>query len=98
MEIQSLSESSYNKRDSKSFEISWRNCHVLCKLNGIEVSRLNYSQFKRIFPQDKIRDVITGIMIEELDLRTANGTTFPYKGWTNVIFTVGKALQKSVSR
>ena len=54
-----------------------------------QVSILNDSQFERICPQDQIRNV-TEVVDQELELKTTNGTTFPYKRWNNVIFTMAK--------
>ena len=76
-----------------------RKFHVLYKVNGIEkellldtgaqVSIVSDSQFKGNCLESQVRDV-TEIMGEWLQLRTANGTTSPYKGWTSVICTMGK--------
>ena len=73
-------------------------CQVKCKINGVEtkalldsgsqVAGLSEEWLSKNCPDAKIRDV-KELLGEELDLRTANQQTLPYKGWVELSYQLG---------
>ena len=59
--------------------------------SGAQVSAINAEQLQKHCPGTLIKDIqdLLGI---ELELVTANGTQFPYIGWSIVNFEIGKGL------
>ena len=94
-----------DKRYHQLTKLVGKKCTVHCRIDEIDVSALwdtgaqvsliSAKWWEQHFPNRSLRD-INELLQEDLDLRTANGTTLPFHGWTDVQLTLsldGKTTQ-----
>ena len=78
-----------------------------CLLNGVEkealwdtgaqVTIIPYSWMRRYSPGTDVRDIAKLLGMDGLDLKTANGTDLPYKGWVELTLSLTEGtLQHSI--
>ena len=77
-----------------------RKCTVKCLLNGVETEALwdtgaqvpiiPNNWVRRFSPGTDVRDIAELLFMDGLDLKTANGTDLPYKGWVELTFTLAE--------
>ena len=74
-----------------------RKCAVKCLLNGVEtealwdtgdqVSIIPSNWVRKSYPGTDVRNIAELLGMGGLDLKTANGTDLPYKGWVELTFS-----------
>ena len=74
-----------------------RKCAVKCLLNGVEtealwdtgdqVSIIPSNWVRKFYPGTDVRNITELLGMGGLDLKTANGTDLPYKGWVELTFS-----------
>ena len=93
------------KQGSKIANLVGKRCIINCYLNGqqtevfwdpgAQVSTVSEHFHKQKFPGTNLRD-ISELIKCELNVTAANGPSIPYKGWTELEFTLA-SNQKSIS-
>ena len=68
------------KLNEKDFEVLWD--------NGAQVSIISLQTLKDRFGRSDIREIKELLDGQEIDLRAANGTSVPYLGWIELIFSL----------
>ena len=71
-----------------------------CLLNGVEtealwdtgaqVSIIPSNWVRKFYPGTDVRNIAELLGMGGLDLKTANGTDLPYKGWVELSFSLGR--------
>ena len=77
-----------------------RKCTVKCLLNGVEtealwdtgaqVSIIPSNWVRKFYPGTDVRNITELLGMGGLDLKTANGTDLPYKGWVELTFSLAE--------
>ena len=77
-----------------------RKCTVKCLLNGVEtkalwdtgaqVSIIPSNWVRKFYPGTDVRNIAELLGMGGLDLKTANGTDLPYKGWVELTFSLAE--------
>ena len=77
-----------------------RKCTVKCLLNGAEtealwdtgaqVSIIPSNWVRKFYPGTDVRNIAELLGLGGLDLKTANGTDLPYKGWVELTFSLAE--------
>ena len=77
-----------------------RKCTVTCLLNGVETEALwdtgaqgsiiPSNWVRKFYPGTDVRNIAELFGMGGLDLKTANGTDLPYKGWVELTFSLAE--------
>ena len=88
------------KEHAQVIRLVGRKCTVKCLLNGVEtealwdtgaqVSIIPNNWVKRFSPGTDVRDIAELLGMVGLNLKMANGTDLPYKGWVELDFTLAE--------